>query len=219
MRPGYRPLSSRTARWGRRVPFRTYPTSSASRSPVVQIADSQRPEHLEYIPCYIPLEASCNFELGKARLARDVGLIFMREWAAGIEVEIFDPRSRKKVVSYSYRPKADPNAKNHEPGSSKKFAKKKELEIRVVARINPRKPADEAAAFFREIGWAQVEHLIESGRGKIERDGGFRSGGFNVERWVYSDLDEEKEQGAQCTACRDSDAGTHRHWRRSARHH
>jgi hypothetical protein len=122
------------------------------------------------------------------RLARDIGLMFLEDWIISVEVELYEPATRRKVFAYSYRATVDPEASHHEPGSFKKFRKKQGLSYRLVVRINPAKQKEEVDAFFKLINWCYVDPLIESGRGKTERDGGFRSGaGFTVERWVYSD--------------------------------
>jgi len=125
---------------------------------------------------------------GKAKLERDIGLIFLNEYATAIDVELYDPTTWTKVIAYSYMPKADPNAKHHEPGSFKKFKPVPGLSFRIVANVNPQKPRAEVDTFFMQIGWTWVKPLNESGRGKTERDGGFRSGGFTAERCVYWDL-------------------------------
>jgi hypothetical protein len=122
------------------------------------------------------------------RLARDLGLMFLEEWILSVEVELYEPSTRRKVYAYSYRANVDPDATHQEPGSFKKFRAKQGLAYRLTVKVNPAKSREETEAFFKLLGWQYVEPLIESGRGKTERDGGFRSGGgFTVERWVYSD--------------------------------
>jgi hypothetical protein len=111
------------------------------------------------------------------RLARDLGLMFLEEWILSVEVELYEPAAN-----------VDPDATHQEPGSFKKFRAKQGLAYRLTVKVNPAKSREETEAFFKLLGWQYVEPLIESGRGKTERDGGFRSGGgFTVERWVYSD--------------------------------
>jgi hypothetical protein len=122
------------------------------------------------------------------RLARDIALMFLEEWILSVEVELYEPATRRKVYAYSYRATVDPNASHHEPGTFKKFRQKQGLAYRLTVTVNPAKSWEETDAFFKLINWHYVDPLIESGRGKTERDGGFRSGaGFTVERWVYSD--------------------------------
>jgi hypothetical protein len=121
------------------------------------------------------------------RLARDIGLMFLEEWILSVEVELYEPETRRKVYAYSYRPTVDPNATHQEPGAFKKFRKKQGLSYRLTVKVNPAKNREETDAFFKLLGWSYVEPLIESGWGKTERDGGFRSGGVRVERWVYFD--------------------------------
>jgi hypothetical protein len=72
---------------------------------------------------------------------------------------------------------------------SKSFARNRVLPIGSLSESTLPKNREEVDAFFKLINWCYVDPLIESGRGKTERDGGFRSGGFTVERWVYSDED------------------------------
>jgi len=121
-------------------------------------------------------------------LARDLGLMFLEDWITSVEVELYEPATKRKVYAYSYRATVDPNASHQDPGAFKKFRKKEGLAYRLTVKINPAKPSEEVQAFFKLINWQYVEPLIESGRGKTERDGGFRTGkGFAVERWVYSD--------------------------------
>jgi hypothetical protein len=125
----------------------------------------------------------------EVKLARDIGLMLLEEWILSVEVELYEPATRKKVFAYSYRPKVDPNASRQEPGSFKRFRKKQGLRFRIIVITNPAKDRKEADAFFNLLGWPLVDPLIESGLGKTERDGGFRFGGFTAERWVYSDDD------------------------------
>jgi hypothetical protein len=131
----------------------------------------------------------------EVKLARDIGLMLLEEWIISIEVELYEPDTRRKVFAYSYRAKADPNTTHQEPGSFKKFRKKARLSFRLIVIENPAKSKAEREAFFKEIGWTYVQPLIESGRGKIERDGGFRANGFTAERWVYSDDHDDKQGG------------------------
>lgn len=128
------------------------------------------------------------------KLARDIGLMLLEEWIISVEVELYEPDTRRKVFAYSYRANVDPDATHQEPGSFKKFRKKAGLSYRIIVNPNPAKNRDEADAFFKIIGWAPVEPLIESGRGKTMRDGGFRSGGFTAERWVYWDDHEDTQE-------------------------
>ena len=121
------------------------------------------------------------------QLARDIGLMFLEDWILSVEVELYQPETRTKVYAYSYRAIVDPNATHQEPGAFKKFRKKQGLAYRLTVKVNPAKAREEVDAFFKLINWQYVEPLIESGRGKTERDSGFRSGGFTVERWVYFD--------------------------------
>jgi len=128
------------------------------------------------------------------RLSRDLGLMFLEQWILSVEVELYESETRRKVYAYSYRPTVDPTATHQEPGSFKKFRKKQGLAYRLTVTVNPAKSREETDAFFKLLGWSYVDPLIESGRGKTERDGGFRSGGVRVERWVYSD-DEDSVDG------------------------
>jgi hypothetical protein len=131
----------------------------------------------------------------EVRLARDLGLMFLEDWIVSAEVELYEPDTFRKVYAYSYRATVDPTAAHHEPGTFKKFRKKQGLSYRLVVKINPAKSKEEVDAFFNLINWHYVDPLIESGRGKTERDGGFRSGrGFTVERWVYSDDSDSPNQ-------------------------
>jgi hypothetical protein len=123
------------------------------------------------------------------RLSRDIALMFLEDWILSVEVELYEPATRRKVYAYSYRATVDPDASPQEPGTFKKFRQKQGLAYRLTVRINPAKNREEVDTFFKLINWHYVDPLIESGRGKTERDGGFRSGGFTVERWVYSDDD------------------------------
>ena len=128
------------------------------------------------------------------RLARDIGLMYLEDWIVSVEVELYEPATRRKVYAYSYRASVDPNASHQEPGTFKKFRKKQGLSYRLTVKINPAKNREEVDTFFKLINWHYVEPLIESGRGKTERDGGFRSvNGFVAERWVYSDDDDSAD--------------------------
>lgn len=134
------------------------------------------------------------FSLGKPRLARDIGLMYLGEWVEEIQLELYDPKTMKAHGRHIYRPKADAKARHHEPGSFRKLNVPKGLSIRIVAMRNPTKPKEECDAFFNEIGWLPVPPTVDGGRGRLERDGGFRSGGFHVERWVYFDGDDSDGQ-------------------------
>jgi hypothetical protein len=129
----------------------------------------------------------------EVKLARDIGLMYLEEWILSVEVELYEPATRRKVFAYSYRANVDANATLQEPGSFKKFRQKQGLSYRLVVKINPEKDRAEVDAFFKLINWSYVQPLIESGRGKLERDGGFRAGGFTTERWVYSDDDDSAD--------------------------
>jgi hypothetical protein len=125
--------------------------------------------------------------LDDVRLSRDIALMFLEDWILSVEVELYEPETRRKVYAYSYRATVDPEASHHEPGDFKKFRQKQGLAYRLTVTTNPAKSREETDAFFKLINWHYVDPLIESGRGKIERDGGTRQGGFTLERWVYSD--------------------------------
>jgi hypothetical protein len=132
------------------------------------------------------------------RLARDVGLMFLEDWILSVDVELYEPETRRKVFAYSYRANIDPNAVHQDPGAFKKFRKKQGLSYRLTVKINPAKDRADVDAFFKLINWHYVDPLIESGRGKTERDGGFRSAnGFVAERWVYHDDDHSNETSTE----------------------
>lgn len=126
--------------------------------------------------------------LDDVRLARDIGLMLLEDWIVSVDVELYEPDTLRKVYAYSYRPIVDPTASHHEPGTFKKFRTKQGLSYRLTVKINPEKDRAEVDTFFELINWHYVEPLIESGRGKTERDGAFVSGKhFTIGRWVYSD--------------------------------
>jgi hypothetical protein len=69
------------------------------------------------------------------RLARDLGLMFLEQWILSVEVELYEPDSRRKVYAYSYRPTVDPDATHQEPGSFKKFRQKQGLAYRLTSTL------------------------------------------------------------------------------------
>jgi hypothetical protein len=121
------------------------------------------------------------------RFARDIGLMFLEDWILSVDVELYEPATLRKVYAYTYVPTVDPGVSQHEPGAFKKFRQKQGLAYRLTVKINPAKPKEEVDEFFKLINWHYVEPLIESGRGKTERDGAIHSGGFKIQCFVYSD--------------------------------
>jgi hypothetical protein len=127
------------------------------------------------------------FPYDKQELRRDLGLIMLWDMAEKIRVQFYD-NDKVLRLSYEFLPLADPGAVHSPVGEFPRYEISPEWRVRVVAVETARKPANEVAEFYQQLGWRTSEALTITGTGTTEPYGSFRSGGFVVSREVYNDI-------------------------------